>query len=368
MNSALGHGPDHGPDGGLDARVVAVRGTFRLDVDLRVAPGQVVALLGPNGAGKSSVLRALAGLTPLRSGHVRVAGESWDAPDAGVRLPAPRRRLGVVFQDTLLFPHLSARDNVAYGLRCGASGQRLRTARTQAQAWLERSGLGELAEQRPGHLSGGERQRVAILRALATQPALMLLDEPLSALDAAASMRLRSFLRTHLSGFGGVSVLVTHDAIDALVLADTVVVLEAGRVSQRGTPAEVASRPRSAHVAALLGLNLVRGEADGRRVRTGGGAEVVTATAHGPVGPAFATFAPRAVTVTPEPPYGSARNAWPGRVVGIAPHGDALRLQVAGPVPLLADITPQALAELSLGEGSAIWCSVKAVEVDVYPA
>ena len=351
---------------GLDARVVLTRGRFELDVAVQASPGEVVALLGPNGAGKSSVLRALAGLSPLRAGHVSVAGSRWDDPAHGVRLPAAQRRTGVVFQDTLLFPHLSARDNVAYGLRHRRALRRTR-ARSAAMEALDREGLTAVADRRPAQLSGGQQQRVAIVRALATEPDLMLLDEPLSALDAAASMQLRTFLRRHLAGFGGVSVLVTHDALDALVLADTVVVLDAGRVTQVGSPVDVASRPRSPHVAALMGLNLVRGDLHGHVLDAVGGARVVTASA--PVsGPAFATFAPRSVAVALSEPQGSARNVWPGRVVSITPHGDIQRLQVDGVLPLLADITPQALVELDLAPGSPIWCSVKAVEVDAYPA
>ena len=354
------------PAQGLDARVVASRGRFSLDVALRAAPGEVVALLGPNGAGKSSVLRALAGLTALRTGHITVAGDRWEDPADGVRLPAPMRRVGMVFQDTLLFPHLNARDNVAYGLR-HSRGLSRAAARSEAGRTLAAHGLSDLSARRPGQLSGGQQQRVAIVRALATDPALMLLDEPLSALDATTGMQLRSYLRTHLSGFGGMSVLVTHDAIDALVLADTVVVLEHGRVTQTGRPSDVASRPRSPHVAALMGLNLVRGELRSGVLFAEGGAQVVTAS-KAVAGPAFAAFAPRTVTVTLAAPQGSARNAWPGRVVSVAPHGDIQRLQVDGTLPLLADITVQAMAELALEPGSPVWCSVKAVEVDAYPA
>ncbi len=354
------------PAQGLDARVVASRGRFGLDVALRAAPGEVVALLGPNGAGKSSVLRALAGLTALRTGHITVAGDRWEDPADGVRLPAPMRRVGMVFQDTLLFPHLNARDNVAYGLR-HSRGLSRAAARSEAGRTLAAHGLSDLSARRPGQLSGGQQQRVAIVRALATDPALMLLDEPLSALDATTGMQLRSYLRTHLSGFGGMSVLVTHDAIDALVLADTVVVLEHGRVTQTGRPSDVASRPRSPHVAALMGLNLVRGELRSGVLFAEGGAQVVTAS-KAVAGPAFAAFAPRTVTVTLAAPQGSARNAWPGRVVSVAPHGDIQRLQVDGTLPLLADITVQAMAELALEPGSPVWCSVKAVEVDAYPA
>ena len=354
------------PAAWLDARVALSRGHFELDVALGASPGEVVALLGPNGAGKSSVLRALAGLIPLSRGHVAVAGTCWDDPASGIRLPAPGRRTGVVFQDTLLFPHLSARDNVAYGMR-HRRGLGRSQARAAAGEALEREGLAAAADRRPAQLSGGQQQRVAIVRALATEPDLMLLDEPLSALDAAASMQLRTFLRRHLAGFGGVSVLVTHDALDALVLADTVVVLDSGRVVQTGRPLDVASRPRSAHVAALMGLNLIRGDLRGSVLHAPGGAHVVTASTLEP-GPAFATFAPRSVTVTLSPPRGSARNVWPGRVVSITPHGDIQRLQVDGVLPLLADITPQALVELDLAPGSPLWCSVKAVEVDAYAA
>jgi molybdate transport system ATP-binding protein len=351
---------------GLDARVALTRGGFELDVALQAAPGEVVALLGPNGAGKSSVLRALAGLSLLSAGHVLVAGCCWEDPTRGVRLPAPQRRTGVVFQDTLLFPHLSARDNVAYGMR-HRRGLGRAQARAAAGDLLEREGLAAAADRRPAELSVGQQQRVAIVRALATEPDLMLLDEPLSALDAAASMQLRTYLRRHLAGFGGVSVLVTHDALDALVLADTVVVLDSGKVSQTGRPLDVASRPRSAHVAALMGLNLVRGDLQGHVLQAPSGARVVTANTVDS-GPAFATFAPRSVTVTLSQPRGSARNAWPGRVASITPHGDIQRLQVDGILPLLADITPQALVELDLAPGSRLWCSVKAVEVDAYAA
>ncbi len=167
----------HAPDGGLDARLVVDRGTFHLDVALTAAPGDVVALLGPNGAGKTTALRALAGLVPLADGHLRLDGVALD------RTPPESRPVGVVFQDYLLFPHLTALDNVAFGPRCrGASKAE---SRARAAAWLDRMGLADHAGAKPRRLSGGQAQRVALARALATNPRLLLLDEPLAALDDA---------------------------------------------------------------------------------------------------------------------------------------------------------------------------------------
>ncbi|MGH3424091.1 MAG: ABC transporter ATP-binding protein, partial [Nocardioidaceae bacterium] len=324
----------------LTARFAARRGTFEVDVDLSVSRGEVLALLGPNGSGKSTVLRALAGLTGLERGTVSVAGTLLESVDDRIRVPAPRRELGVVFQDPLLFPHLTALDNVAYGLRHrGLSRAR---ARETARGWLERTGLDTFAERRPDQLSGGQRQRVAIVRALATDPALMLLDEPTSALDVAVSSQVRTFLSRHVREFDGACVLVTHDPLDALVLADRVAVLEHGRVSQTGTPAEVARRPRSGHVAGLMGVNLLRR------------------------GTMFTTFSPTAVTLYRDRPVSSARNVWHGRVAGMVPHGDAVRVQVDGEVRLIADVTREAVADLGLGEGDPVWASVKATEVVDY--
>jgi molybdate transport system ATP-binding protein len=211
-----------------------------------------------------------------------------------------------------------------------------------------------------------QQQRVAITRALASEPELLLLDEPMAAVDAAATTELRQFLRRHLARFAGPTVLVTHEPLDALVLCDQVVVLDAGRAVQTGPPAEVTRRPRSPHVAALMGLNLLRGHADGEVVQLPGGQRLVLAHAlHGDV---FASFRPSAVTVHPTPPYASARNVWPGRIAGVTPHGDVVRLHIDGPVPLVADITQQAMADLRLGQGQPMWAAVKAVEVAAYPA
>ncbi|MGH3358014.1 MAG: sulfate/molybdate ABC transporter ATP-binding protein [Nocardioidaceae bacterium] len=348
----------------LDARIGVDRGDFRLDVDLRVRRGTVVALLGPNGAGKSSALRALAGLTPLRDGQVVLGDVVLEAPASDVRVPVPERAIGMVFQDPLLFPNLSVLDNVAYGPRRRGHGRR--DARAIAGDWLDRTSLTALAERRPARLSGGQRQRVAVTRALATEPRMLLLDEPTSALDTSVTLELRHFLLRHLRDFDGVTVIVTHDALDALVLADQVVVVDGGRVSQSGPPAEVARMPRSTHVASLMGLNLLRGVASGTTIDLTDGSQLVTASAR--QGDVFASFAPQAVTLSRERLETSARNAWRLRVAGLAPHGDAVRVHLVGDVPLLADVTPTAVAELGLTDETDVWATVKATEISVYEA
>jgi len=362
--------------GPLDAHLVTATlraaGAFSLDVRLAAEVGEVVAVLGPNGAGKSTALRMLAGLHPLSAGHVRLGGRCLEEPGRGIRVPAQLRGVGLVPQESLLFPHLRVRDQVAFGPR--HRGATRDEARREAAGWLERTGLAELADRRPSELSGGQARRVSIVRALAARPAVLLLDEPLAALDVRAVLELRSFLRQHLADVGVPTVLVTHDALDALVLADAVVVLDAGRVEQAGRPAEVAGRPRSAHVAALVGLNLVRGTSSGHLVTVAGDGDgdgdepvqVVTATEQS--GEVFCCWAPGAVSVHGQRPQGSPRNVWRGQITGMTPHGDVVRLEVAGPVPLLADVTPAAVAELDLAPAAPVWVSVKATEVKVYPA
>ncbi len=336
------------------------RGAFRLDVALSAAPGEVVALLGPNGAGKTTALRALAGLSPLDGGRLRLDGEDL-AP-----LPAERRPVGVVFQDHLLFPHLSALDNVAFGLRC--QGVPRREARAEAARWLERVGLAEHAAARPRRLSGGQSQRVALARALATRPRLLLLDEPLAALDARTRLETRATLRHHLEEFEAVAVLVTHDPLDAMVLADRLVVVEEGRVVQTGTPGQVARRPRTDYVARLVGLNLYRGTASGHRVHLDDGAAVVTVP-EDLSGEVFVAFPPSAVTLHRERPTGPAdvSNVWRCRVAGIETHGDRVRAELTGRLPLAADLTTVRAADLGLTPGGEVWAAVEAGRTHAYP-
>lgn len=351
---------------GLRARLGVRRGAFELDLALDVQPGEVVALLGPNGAGKSTALRALAGLLRLDAGEVVLGGAVLDGGRAFV--PAERRAVGVVFQDYLLFPHLSLLENVAFGPR--SRGVPRREARAQALGWLRRVGLDDLARTRPRQVSGGQAQRVALARALATDPALLLLDEPLAALDASTRLQVRSDLRHHLGGFAGCTVLVTHDPVDAMVLADRIVVVEDGRQVQAGTPGEVARAPRTDYVARLVGLNLLRGRADGQRVVLDGGPTVTAAagTDRPASGDVLVAFAPSAVSLHRSAPDGSPRNVFRGSVVGLEQHADTVRVRVEGEVTVLADVTAAAVADLGLVAGQQVWCAVKATEVSSYPA
>ncbi len=275
--------------------------------------------------------------------------------------------MGVVFQDYLLFPHLTVLDNVAFGLT--ARGRRPAEARSAARSWLQRMELVELADARPRTLSGGQAQRVALARALATDPGLLLLDEPLAALDARTRLLVRGELRRHLQTYTGATVVVTHDPVDAAVLADRLVVVEDGRVVQTGTPAEVAARPLTDYVARLVGLNLLAGQGDGTVVRLpGGGLVHVAEVVHGPVRTAFR---PATVALFTRRPEGSPRNVWPGHVAGLEPHGAGVRVEVAGApdaaTRILAEVTAAAVAELAIRPGTPVWAAVKASDVTVYP-
>ncbi|MGH9027514.1 MAG: sulfate/molybdate ABC transporter ATP-binding protein [Acidimicrobiia bacterium] len=340
-------------------------GSLDLEVSLTLSSDETVVLLGPNGAGKTTALRTLAGLIALDAGWIVLDEETLDDPAGGVFVAAERRPVGVVFQDYLLFPHMSALENVAFGLR--ARGVRRGEARTRAAQWLDRVGLADRASSRPSSLSGGQAQRVALGRALAIEPRMLLLDEPLAALDASTRVELRRALRQVLRSFGGVRLMVTHDPIEAIALADRVIVLESGRISQEGTPAELRERPRTRYVADLVGVNLLAGYASGRQVTIsdGGGELTIAEPADGDV---LVVIAPHAVALFHDAPSGSPRNAWEGTVAHVDPEGDRVRVGVAGPVPITAEVTRAAVAELTLTEGSSVWVSVKATEITVQPA
>jgi molybdate transport system ATP-binding protein len=351
----------------LDAHLVVALDRFRLDLALRADDGEVVALLGPNGAGKTTALRAVAGLHALDEGHVTVDGTALDRPATDTFVPPDRRPVGLVFQDHLLFPHLSALDNVAFGLRVG--GMPKHEARRTAAGWLDRLGLAEHAGARPRTLSGGQAQRVALARALATGPRVLLLDEPLAALDARARIDVRAELRRHLAGLPGARLLVTHDALDAVTLADRIVVVEDGRVSQEGTPAEVARRPRTPYVADLVGTNVVAATAvpGAREASTASGAALALG-APAPAAALTVVVPPAAVALHPTRPDPEPPNAWPVTVVGIEPDRARVRVRLDGPFPLLAEVTPAAVAELALAPGDALWASVAPASLDAYPA
>ena len=349
---------------GLSADVALRLGPLDLDVALEVPPGELVALLGPNGAGKTTLLKILAGLLAPDRGRVVLDGRVLEDAATGLHVPAEGRPVGYVFQDYLLFPHLTALENVAFGLR--SRGVHKREARQRAGEWLERVGLADHAGARPRALSGGQAQRVALARALATEPRLLLLDEPLAALDATTRLSTRRELRRQLERYEGVRLLVTHDPLEAIALADRLVVLEDGRVSQTGTPTEISRRPRSRYIADLVGLNLLRGRADREGV-TFPGASLVAAGPL-PTGEVFAVIHPRAVSLHRQRPEGSPRNVWLGTAEAVDYEGERVRVTVGGPFPIVAEVTPSAVVDLGLAEGGPVWVSVKATEVTVYGA
>lgn len=346
----------------LDADVGCARGDFRVDVALTVQAGKLTALVGPNGSGKSTVLRALAGLLPLDRGHVSIEGSVLSDAARGLHVAAERRPIGMVFQDRLLFPTLTARDNVAFGPR--AHGMSKADARAVADLVLTGMGLTHRAAARPAQLSGGQAQQVAIARALAVAPRLLLLDEPFAALDVSVRGTVRAQLRQQLSGFTGGTLLVTHDPLDALVLADNVVVIEAGQVVQAGPPAELARRPRTEYVARLAGLNLLRGTARGTTVLVGATQVGIAAAYDGEV---LLAIRPTTIAVHLTRPEGSPRNIWPAVITSVELYGGQVRLGTKGALELMVDVTTEAAAQLRLAPGLAVWLSVKASEVSAYP-
>ena len=352
---------------GLDATIGLRLGDLDLDATIEVGRGEVVALLGPNGAGKTTVLRTIAGLHAVDRGRIVLDDEVLDDGATAEFMAPERRRLGVVFQQLALFEQMDLTENVAFGLR--ATGERRRDARRRALDWLAVVGLGDRAAERPDALSGGQRQRVALARALASNPRALLLDEPLAALDASTRLDVRVELRRHLEATGLPTLVVTHDPIDAHVLADRVVVLEDGCVSQQGRLTDLAAHPATSYVADLAGVNMVEGRLDGEVLTTPSGM-----TVHGTrldddrsTTQGLAAVAPRVIAVYRDHPGGSPRNCWPMTVAGIDVFHDRVRVRLEGPASLTAEITAEALAELTLVPGEAVVAVAKATEVRLYP-
>ena len=336
----------------LTAHVSLQRGELALDAALDELTG-VTAVVGPNGAGKTTLLRAVAGLTP--GARVQLNGESLDD------LPPHLRRIGLLLAEPLLPPDATVQQAVAV-----AAGGRRRQRLAAAHGLLEELGCADLAARRCRSLSSGEAARVGLARALVGRPRALLLDEPLARLDAEARPAVRVALRQALTSYSPPVVLVTHDVVDVAALAQRVIVLEAGRVVQDCPPAELTARPRSAWAARFAGLELLRGRATGDAVALDGGGQLEVAGDH--TGPVLVAVRASSLTVSTERPHGSARNTWPAVVRSLEPLGDRVRVLLAGPPDVAADLTVGAITELGLAPGREVWASVKATDLEAYPA
>ncbi len=350
----------------LHATARVDRPGFTMDVALDVGDGEVLAVVGPNGAGKSTLLRVLAGLDV--GGEVRASVHLGGRDVSAV--PTDRRPVGVAFQDLRLFPHLDATSNVAFPLRARHRAR----AEAEAAAREELAAVGidvDTARRRPHELSGGEAQRVALARALVARPELLLLDEPFAAVDAEFRATARAALAERLRDYPGVTVLVTHDPTDALLLGDRILVLEDGRVTQHAPAAEVARRPASRYAANLVGTNLLVAVPAGRTCRTAAGTDVVVADDIPPQpGPVGLIVPPNAVALHPDRPVGTPRNTWPVTVGAVELLGSRARVVVVLPAgdELVAEVTLAAVDELAIAAGRDLWASVKATEIAVVGA
>ncbi|UPO78143.1 ABC transporter ATP-binding protein [Arthrobacter sp. Helios] len=353
----------------LDLRaVVAERG---IDVTLEIAAGETVALLGPNGAGKSTVVSLIAGLLQPEAGRAELGGKLLFDVGAGVRVPPHRRGTALLAQEALLFPHLTAEENVAFGPR--SAGVPRRQARSTARFWLEQADAAGFASRKPAELSGGQAQRVALARALAAEPSLLLLDEPMAALDVEAVPLMRRLLKRVLAKRS--ALIVTHNVLDALTLADKVLVMEGGRIVESGSPASVLSQPRTRFTASLAGLNTVRGTWERGRLVTREGLaltlrdpESLPQSAAVPGGSVIAAFPPSAVSVFAAgavPSTMSGADILLATVTDLEPHGGHIRVRAAG---LAADISPVQAAELSLMVGQEVCLVLQSAAVSCYPA
>lgn len=335
--------------------------SFRLALGLEIPAGVTVALLGPNGAGKSTAVAAIAGLLPVDTGSLKLNGKVLDDPALGVFIPAEERRIGVVFQDYLLFPHLTVLENVAFGLRSHRIPRQ--EAHARARDWLVPLGLADLERRKPGDLSGGQAQRVALARALVGEPDLLLLDEPLSALDVTTRTELRHTLAEHLEAFSGPRLLITHDPTEAFLLADKIHVIEDGSITQHGTADDIRLRPRTRYAADLAGSNLISGTAADGLVDTGTQPLQIADT--DTAGAVLLTIHPTSVAVHKQRPEGSPRNSWATTVERVERLGARVRLRTGPPLPLTVELTEASRAEMGIDNGTPVWVAVKATEIAV---
>jgi molybdate transport system ATP-binding protein len=341
---------------------------IELRVTLEVAGGETVALAGPSGSGKTTILRLIAGLARPDRGRVVCAGEAWLDSARGLSLAPERRNCGYLFQEYALFPHLRIWENVAYGM--SAVPRRARYQR--ARELLSRFGIEALADARPAALSGGERQRVALARALARRPQVLLLDEPLSALDTRTRSGASRQLAAMLAEADVPALLVTHDFEEAALLADRVAVIDRGRIVQSGPAADLAASPRSAFVADFTGAAVLHGEAR----RSAGGLTLVALDGGGSVASTDAAQGRVAASVFPweialEPAaseqHGSARNRLAAEVVSVTRIGNRVRVGLATPQPLAAEVTEAAVSDLALEPGRVVTATWKATATRLTP-
>ena len=319
----------------------------------------VTVVVGANGSGKTTLGRAVAGLDRLGGGRAVIAGAVVDDPAAGVFVPAHRRRVGVVFQDHRLFGHLSAIDNVAFGLR--RAGVDRASSRERAGALLEQVGVdSSMWRHRPAALSGGQSQRVAMARALAPEPEVLIVDEPLASVDSSGRSQLRSLLGESPASH---TLLISHDPVDVATLARSVVVLDEGTVAGRGSVSEVTASPGCEWAATFLGANVVSGQAQGTSITTASG--LVLTVAEEAAGPVYVTFPAHAVTLHRDRPAGSARNSWQAELRRVDVDGERARVHMGGPLQARADITRRSADELDLRPGLTVWASLKATELTV---
>jgi molybdate transport system ATP-binding protein len=354
----------------LDFQVASSRGTFDLAVAFGAPAGATTVIVGESGAGKTSILRLAAGLDQPRAGRITLDGEVYADPASDIAVPAWRRDIGYLTQDYALFPHLTVAQNVAFGLE--AAGVRRAEIGGRVTATLERVRIPKLAARKPAMLSGGQQQRAALARALVLDPRLLLLDEPLAALDLQTRGLVRRELRELLRSLGCVTLYVTHSPLEALLFGDRIVVIEDGRVSQTGSRDELLRHPRSRYVAELMGTNLFTGRlgllrGDGATLRTGDG-EVEISTAQDP-GDVFLTVDPRQITLHPHRPEGSAQNVFAGPILELAPEppaGERVRVVLGTHPPLVAEVTREAVGSLGLVEGMTVHASFKATGIRSY--
>jgi molybdate transport system ATP-binding protein len=359
----------------LSARLVKRRGdAFALEAAFEVEAGTTLVLAGESGSGKSTVLRLLAGIETPDAGHIALGETTWldTASRPWILRPAQEREVGWVPQDYALFPHLDVFENVGFGLRArGAAGGEVRT---RVDAALARFGVADLARRRPAGLSGGQQQRVALARALVHEPRLLLLDEPLAALDLQTRQTVRGDLRQLLADLPVVTLFVTHSPVEAMLFGDRIAVLEGGRLVQVGNRDELLRRPRSPYVAQFMGLNLFSGRVVERRpdgvakVATDDGT-VTVADTEGSAGELFVAVSPREITLYRTPPDGSAQNLYRGPVLEMVPEpplGERVRVVLGTRPHLVAEVTRSAVIQLALAEGVEVYASFKATGAVAY--